>query len=143
MTWLVLPLLLYIAYVDIREHRIPNWAVLTLLVLTLGRVALEGPPALSDALLGAGVAGVPFFVAAFANAVGMGDAKLAFALGALLGYPAVVPGLLIATAAGGVVVLALVAAGRMGWKDPMPYGPFLVLGAVITMGGLTFGGTLW
>ena len=133
MTWLVLPLLLYIAYVDIREHRIPNWTVLALLALALGRAAQGGPPAFSDALVGAGVAGAPFFALAFAGAMGMGDAKLALALGALLGYPAVIPGLLIATAAGGVVVLAPVAAGRMGWKDSMPYGPFLVLGVIAAL----------
>ena len=133
MMWLALPLLLYIAWVDIREHRIPNWTVLALLALALGRAALPGPPALSAALLGAGVAGVPFFVLAFANALGMGDAKLALALGALLGYPAVIPALTLAALAGGLVALALVLAGRMGWKDPVPYGPFLALGAGLVM----------
>ncbi len=36
MTYFALPLLLYIAWVDIREHRIPNRAVLALLALALG-----------------------------------------------------------------------------------------------------------
>lgn len=89
------------------------------------------------------MAGVPFFALAFAGALGMGDAKLALALGALLGYPAVVTALVVAGVTGGVVVLALVLTGRMGWKDPVPYGPFLVLGAVTVMGGLTLWGSLW
>ncbi len=130
MTYFALPLLLYIAWVDICEHRIPNWTVLALLVLALGRAAPEGPPALSAALLGAGVAGVPFFALAFANAVGMGDAKFALALGVLLGYPAVIPALTLAALAGGLAVLVLALAGRIVWKDSMPYGPFLVLGAL-------------
>ncbi len=44
MTYLVLPLLLYIAWMDIREHRIPNWTVLALLALALGRPSRGRPP---------------------------------------------------------------------------------------------------
>lgn len=133
MTWLSLPVLLYIALVDVREYRIPNRAVLVLLLLALGRLLPAWPAALPGALVGAAVFGGPFLLMALAGGAGMGDAKLALVLGLMLGFPAALVALFVAALSGGLVVPVLRAAGRIGPKDPVPYGPFLALAAVAAM----------
>ena len=48
-----------------------------------------------------------------------GDVKLAAALGALLGYPLVLPGLVLGVIAGGLAALLLLLTRRAGRKDAM------------------------
>ena len=64
----------------------------------------------------------------------MGDVKLAALVGLVTGYPRVIEALLVALATAG-----LAAALVVGWQivhrryrpgQPLPYGPFLVLGAL-------------
>jgi leader peptidase (prepilin peptidase)/N-methyltransferase len=69
--------------------------------------------------------------------MGAGDVKLAAAMGAILGYPLVIQGLLWGVLAGGGAALLLLAAGRVGRKDAIAYGPYLALGGwVAWMGSL-------
>ena len=67
---------------------------------------------------------------------GLGDAKLALGVGALLGWygwPFLVSGLLLALGLSALVSLGLLAARRARWSSHLPFGPFLLLG---TLGGL-------
>jgi leader peptidase (prepilin peptidase)/N-methyltransferase len=114
-------------------RRIPNPLVLALLFVAAIQAAwLEGATPLAAAL-GLAAGGGAFLVVAWLGrgAMGMGDVKLAAALGALLGFPLIVPGLLLGTLAGGLVALALLVTRRAGRKDTMAYGPYLALGAWI------------
>ena len=75
--------------------------------------------------------GVPAFVLGGAG-IGMGDAKLAPSLGLALGWLSwghVLRGTLYAFLLGGLVAIVLVATRRVGRKDPIPFGPFLLVGA--------------
>ncbi len=65
--------------------------------------------------------------------LGLGDVKLAAALGLYLGwlgwsYPVV--GTVAAFLVGGVVSLALLASGRAGRRTAVPFGPPMLLGAL-------------
>ena len=65
--------------------------------------------------------------------MGLGDVKLAFLLGLLLGYPGIIVGLYAAFLTGAGVGVILMIAKRKTWKSRVAFGPFLILGAVITL----------
>lgn len=124
-------LLLCIARVDLRVRRIPNGLVLALLAWAALQGVWLGRPGWSAALLGLVLAGGSFLLLYFLGrgALGLGDVKLMAALGALLGYPAIVAGLLAGILAGGLAAAILLLSRRAGRRDPFAYGAWLALGA--------------
>jgi leader peptidase (prepilin peptidase)/N-methyltransferase len=65
-----------------------------------------------------------------AGAFGLGDVKLLVGVGLMLGGPVAVNGVLFGLIAAGVVLLALLAARRIGRRSYVPFGPFLIIGAL-------------
>lgn len=142
--WLLLvPVGLTLALVDLRVFRLPD--VLTLPALG-GTAALLGGAALlpshdgswTRALLGAAALGVLYMVLFLVNPAGMGfgDVKLAPTLGLALGWygwSALVQGTLAAFLLGAVVGLGLLVTGRAGRKTPIPFGPFMLVGAAVAL----------
>jgi leader peptidase (prepilin peptidase)/N-methyltransferase len=125
-----------LAWIDIREHRLPNRRVAALAVLaiiTLGVVALI-EDAMADfgrALAGGVVLGMCFLCLALVKpaAMGMGDVKLSYVIGMYLGWLGwswVWWGTV-----GAFIAAALVGMVRgLGSKQPIALGPYL-LGAVM------------
>lgn len=66
-------------------------------------------------------------------AMGGGDAKLAAMLGAWLGWKYLLLGGFLACALGAFVGGGAIALGLLNRRQPMPFGPFLALGAVIAL----------
>lgn len=127
--------LLTIAVVDLAIRCVPNRLVGALaLVGGLTAVAVLGVP-LSRVLLGALVGGATLLAIAVLGrgAMGMGDVKLAAALGALVGFPDVLPALAVGMVAGGIAALVLLITRRVGRKDYMAYAPYLALGAWVIL----------
>jgi leader peptidase (prepilin peptidase)/N-methyltransferase len=122
------------ASVDLRTRRIPN-------PLTyggaLGALALAAGGGLAPLALA--TAGLAFAAAVMAvvyvigrGGLGLGDVKLAAAVGAVLG-PAGVPAFLLASGiAGGLAALILLALGRSR-SEVMPYAPALAVGALVAL----------
>ena len=73
------------------------------------------------------------------EAMGLGDVKFMAAIGAFLGWPAVVFSLALSSVIGSVVGVALIAMRRREWSARMPYGPYIAAAAVIWI----FGGYKW
>jgi len=70
--------------------------------------------------------------------LGMGDVKLAALLGLYLGWlgwAAVVLGALAGFVVQAVVALALLAARRIGLRGELPFGPAMLAGAALVIGG--------
>jgi leader peptidase (prepilin peptidase)/N-methyltransferase len=67
--------------------------------------------------------------------MGYGDFKLLAALGAWLGWAALPQVVLIAAITGAVAGLLAMWAGRLRFEEPLPFGPFLALGGVVTLFG--------
>jgi leader peptidase (prepilin peptidase) / N-methyltransferase len=67
------------------------------------------------------------------TAIGQGDFKLFAAIGAWLGWQALAPALLIASASGAVIGYALIWTGRMNRGHPVCFAPFLMIGALSVM----------
>ena len=69
------------------------------------------------------------------EAMGLGDVKLLGALGAFLGWKAVLFSLMASSFIGAFVGLGLVAARRREWSARLPYGPCIALAAAIWIFG--------
>jgi len=63
--------------------------------------------------------------------MGMGDVKLAAAIGAFLGYQSTIIMVLVAVVFGGFIGVVLLLMKKKGRKDYIPFGPFLALGTVV------------
>jgi leader peptidase (prepilin peptidase) / N-methyltransferase len=66
-----------------------------------------------------------------AGAIGMGDLKLMISVGLLAGFMRAFLGLLTGALLSGVVVAALLALRRVTLRTYIPFGPFLILGALV------------
>jgi len=127
--------------IDLDHHRLPNVIVLTLYPVTVAGLllagALGGRWPLAAAGIGAAlwlvVIGIPWLVSG-GRGMGFGDVKLAPVLGVTLGWWALsasVVGLFLAFGLGAVVGIILMIAGRAGRKTALPFGPFLLAGALV------------
>jgi leader peptidase (prepilin peptidase) / N-methyltransferase len=131
--------------IDIDVRRLPNAivlpsypavaALLTLPAVTDGRWA-----DLLRAVLGAAVLYGGFFLLAFINPRGMGfgDVKLAGVLGGYLGWlgwGVIGVGAFGGFLLGGLYGAVLMLAGRAGRKSQIPFGPFLIAGALLAVLG--------
>jgi len=65
--------------------------------------------------------------------MGHGDFKLLAALGAWLGWSALPQIVVIAAVAGALVGIAATLSGRMRFEEPLPFGPYLAAGALVTL----------
>jgi leader peptidase (prepilin peptidase) / N-methyltransferase len=129
--------------IDIDVRRLPNVIVLpsypVLAALLTIAAIIQGDPA---ALLRAGIGAVGLFAFYFAVAysypagMGFGDVKLAGIVGGVLGflsYPALAVGAFAAFLIGAVVGLLTIAARRGTRKSALPFGPFMILGALLAL----------
>lgn len=139
----ICPLLVALAVVDVAEHRLPDrmtgaLALVTTLGLGVAGLAESHEPNLRRALGGAAVLGLGYVLLAFMGGgagMGLGDVKLAPSLGALtawFGWNTWASGAALAFLLGGLWGVLLLVRG-CGLKARMPFGPFMVAGAVIAL----------
>ena len=134
----VTALLLAISLADIQVRRIPDALVLALLGWAVVQVAWLGAPGWASAALGLAVGGGIFLLLALLTrgTMGMGDAKLMAAAGALVGYPLILRAMFWGVVAGGVAALVMLVAGRVRRKDFIAYGPYLAFGTWLVAAGM-------
>ena len=144
----LLPLLLVLGsagvalfMIDLDHHRLPDAIVLPLYPVTVAGLVLAGLLTGDWPLVGAAVGigiwlvviGGLWFVSG-GRGMGFGDVKLAPVLGATLGWVAIAAagvGLFIAFLLGALVGIVLLITRRAGRRSAIPFGPFLLLGALI------------
>ena len=129
--------------VDLAVHRLPDRVTIpayaaVATALLVDAVALDTWPALLRAVL----AGAAAFGGAASAAVlsprglGFGDVKLLGLLGLVLGWVgwgALLAGMFLGLFTGAAASLTLIAAGRAGWRTALPFGPPLLVGAVLAL----------
>jgi len=65
--------------------------------------------------------------------MGVGDIKLAFLMGLLLGFPYILNALFFSFLIGAIIGIGLILAKRKTMKSEVPFGPFLVIGTFIAL----------
>ncbi len=129
-----LSVLLVLAGIDWDTFRLPD--IFTLPLLGIGLLAgflLSGVPSGWERFGAAlGVGGFFWLIAlVYPKGMGLGDVKLIAALGAFLGLAKVLLALFIASLAGSLLGGLLLLLKRKGFREQIPFGPYLVLGAWI------------
>ena len=69
------------------------------------------------------------------EAMGFGDVKFMAAIGAFLGWQAVVFSLMISAMIGATVGITLIALRKSEWSSRLPYGPYIALAATFWIFG--------
>jgi leader peptidase (prepilin peptidase) / N-methyltransferase len=142
---LLVPAGVLLAVVDLQHRLLPNRVVLPSLaagtaLLLLPALATGAWGALLRAVLGAAALFAVYLVLALVSpgGLGMGDVKLAAVLGLYLGWlgwAAVVLGALAGFAVQALVALVLLASRRIGLRGELPFGPAMLAGAALVVGG--------
>lgn len=132
-----------LAVIDARTHRLPNRIVLPAYPVALAMFAIAcllGAEwsALLRALLGMAALFSFYLVLRMIGGAGMGggDVKLAGVLGLYLGWlgwPAVLVGVVAGFVLGGVYGLVLIALRRAHRRTAIPFGPFMLAGAWLSI----------
>lgn len=85
----------------------------------------------------AGLAGLFLFlsivIVSHGKWMGVGDVKLVFLIGLLLGWPEILVALFISFFSGAIIGIGLISAKKKGLKSEVPFGPFLVFGTFIAL----------
>ena len=130
------------ALVDLFRRRIPNVCSLLLLASAAVCTALDFLLARETAvgLLISGLLGGLGLLAVLSlcrlisrGGIGLGDITLVSALGLVLGLYGGLATLLYAQVAAVLAAVVLLAAKRAGWKDAMPFAPFLWVGLLVCL----------
>jgi len=98
--------------------------------------SLFGQNILMGHLLGALIAFLFFlfvYLVTRGRAMGLGDVKLALALGLVLGWPDIGLTIMLAFILGGIAGLFLLLRHKTTMKGRLPFGPFLVIGSLLTV----------
>jgi prepilin peptidase CpaA len=161
--WPTVAVLTVATWTDLRSRRIPNWLVLPFMVAGVGVSAwLHGWHGVAQSLEGLGLGAALFGVLFVLGGMGMGDVKLAAAIGAWIGPGQLFVALVLTGLAGGVMALVWAIAGGfvgelfkgsgdllLGWKKrgtlahpelqlanprarKMPYAPAIAIGTLIS-----------
>ena len=125
--------------IDLEHQILPN--AITLPGIVVGVLfALVGPPGWLASLLGAVIGGgVLYAIAAgyyyvrHEDGLGMGDVKMLAMIGAFLGWQQMLLTLVLASFAGAIVGVGMIALQRGTMKYALPFGTFLALGALASM----------
>jgi leader peptidase (prepilin peptidase)/N-methyltransferase len=135
-TWILVAL----TFIDADTTLLPDDLTLPLLWLGLGANVLNTFVPLKDAVIGA-MAGYLvlwsiywlFKLATGKEGMGYGDFKLLAALGAWMGWKALLPVVLLSSLVGAIVGLLLILLARRGREIPIPFGPYLAAAGFIVM----------
>ena len=125
-------LLLVIAFIDLDHLLVLDSTVLAGVVIGLA-FALAGHrliPALEGAAVGLVIFGGIFALTRGAG-MGLGDVKLAAMLGLFLGFPLSLSAAVASFIIGAIIAIPVLAARRRGRRDALPFGPFLVMAAIL------------
>lgn len=134
--------LLVVTFIDLDHQIIPDRITLPGMVVGVMASTLVLPLGFLNSIFGLLLGGVLFYGVAAASRGGMGggDIKLIAMIGAFLGWQQTLLTIFIGALSGSVIGLFLMVAMGKNRKYPVPFGPFLSLGALVS---LFMGPAIW
>ncbi|MDQ4035560.1 MAG: A24 family peptidase [Chloroflexota bacterium] len=131
----LLALLLVLTATDLEQRRLPHIVLDPLIVLAALFVPLN--PAVDPLMAVVGAIAAVAFLGALALVVrgglALGDLYLVAPIGLMLGWPAIFSALFAAAFLSAGASLVLLASRRVGMRSYIPFGPFLVAGALVVL----------
>ncbi len=153
--WFIISCLIIIFVYDLRHYIIPDkvlWpaigaAIVYQLILAFDFASLRSGNNLFPELVEGVKTFYPYLLAALVAAafflflvlitrgrgMGLGDVKLVFLMGLVLGWPSILLALFLAFCLGALVGVGLIILGRKTMKSQIPFGPFLILGTLAAL----------
>jgi len=133
-------ILVLIAITDLERRLILNVVSIPAMGLAIVGSFFTGHVTWKSALVGGLIGYLTFLVLALIGnaligpgALGGGDVKLAGFVGLITGFPLIIVAIVLTTLAGGLTSLFLLTTRLRGLRDPIPYGPFLIVGGWVTL----------
>lgn len=135
-------ILVYLAYIDLRTFRLPDVVTLPLILsgLLVSGLSNQGFVSFQDSAIGATLGYLSLWLlnslyrfAKQQDGIGMGDAKLLAALGAWLGWFALPGILLMASLTGLIGGLIWLKWNKQNHRSAFPFGPFLAIAGIIEL----------
>jgi len=138
--WIFTSFLIIIFVYDLKHYIIPDKIIYPAIVLAflynIHQLSIDNQQLVINnflAALGAAAFFLIVFLASQGKWVGMGDAKLAFLMGLILGFPNILVALFLAFFLGAIIGIGLVISGKRTLKSEVPFGPFLVTGTFLAL----------
>lgn len=129
-------LLMVIFVYDLHFQLILDEILVPLLLIIVAYLLFYPSIDMINKLIGAG-AGLAIigliYVITKGKGIGFADIKLIVPLGLVVGWPKVLILLFMAFVIGAIIGLFLINRGKKGWKDPIAFGPFLIIGFYIAL----------
>ena len=129
--------LVVIFFIDLEHQIIPDEIVIPLSVLFLGYRLLTNIQYLISNFLITGIVSFLFLylihLLTKGRGMGLGDVKLAFLMGLVLGFPKIVVAFYLAFLTGAFVGVILILLSRAKLKQKIAFGPFLVFGTIFSL----------
>lgn len=124
-----------LAFIDYDTMRLPDKLTIPLLGVGIINAFLGGiHTGLVSLLTALGAGGLFWLIAiVYPRGMGLGDVKFVAALGAFLSFPSILLAIFLASLAGSVLGIALLLVHKSGFRQQMPFGPYLGLGAVVAL----------
>lgn len=120
---------------DIIAYRVPNVITYPSILAAILIGTFMPDASVGNVWAGGLITGGTFLAMAIATrgGMGMGDVKLAFFVGFALGLTFGIFSLLITAIAGGLIAVVLMVTRLRSRRDPIPYAPFIAIGALYVM----------
>lgn len=127
--------LLVTSVIDLRHKIIPDVITIPGIIAGLLASTFILPPGIKGSIAGAILGGSIFFIVAVASRGGMGggDIKLIAMIGAFLGWIDVLITIVLSSFIGSLVGISMMIFLGKGRKYPVPFGPFLAIGGIISL----------
>lgn len=132
----ILSSFIVIFFSDLKYGIIPDKIVYSSTVISFLYLILNTKHLILSSLL-SGFGAFIFFLVLYLitreKGMGLGDVKLSFLLGLVLGFPKVIIAFYLAFLTGAVIGFILIIWGKKKLKSAIPFGPFLILGAALSI----------
>ena len=128
--------LIIIFVYDLKYYIIPDKIIYPAIVIAFLYTLRDPASLMKPGLTAAFLASAFFLIIVILSRgkwMGIGDIKLAFLIGLILGWPKILPALFLAFLIGAIIGIGLIVAGKKTLKSEVPFGPFLVIGTFIAI----------